>query len=63
MPNIKTGTLLAAENLTEGIVKAKSGQINYRVDQGKNLHAQIGKISFTDEQLLRNFKSLMISLQ
>jgi large subunit ribosomal protein L1 len=33
------------------------------VDSGKNIHAQIGKISFTDDQLLQNFKSLMVALQ
>lgn len=28
------------------------GQVSYRVDIGKNIHALIGKLSFTDEQLL-----------
>lgn len=62
MPNIKTGTLLLPDDLPQGIQKAKAGQVNYRVDSGKNLHAQIGKISFTDDQLLINFKALMQSI-
>jgi large subunit ribosomal protein L1 len=44
------------------VERAKAGQVNYRVDSGRNLHAHIGKITFKDDQLLRNFKSLMQSL-
>jgi len=32
------------------------------VDSGKNLHALLGKMSFSDEELLVNFRSLMIEL-
>lgn len=32
------------------------------MDAGKNIHAPLGKIYFSDEQLLANFKSLMHSL-
>jgi large subunit ribosomal protein L1 len=32
------------------------------VDAGKNIHAQLGKITFTDSQLLMNFKALMNAL-
>jgi large subunit ribosomal protein L1 len=44
------------------VTRAKAGQVNFRVDAGKNIHAQIGKITFTDDQLLQNFKSLMNAL-
>lgn len=43
-------------------MRAKAGQVNFRVDAGKNIHAQIGKITFSDEELLRNMKSLMNAL-
>lgn len=36
--------------------------MTYRVDTGRNLHALIGKIDFTDDQLLVNFRELMKSL-
>jgi ribosomal protein L1 len=32
------------------------------VDKGKNIHAQIGKMSFTDDEILINFRELMIAL-
>ena len=48
--------------MKKAVERAKAGQVNYRVDAGKNIHAPLGKITFTDEDLLRNFKSLMRSL-
>lgn len=63
MPNPKVGTLVNDKDLANAIIRAKAGQVNFRVDSGKNIHAQIGKITFTDEQLLQNFKSLMMALQ
>ena len=55
MPNAKLGTLVAYLDLPIALEQAKAGQVTYRVDDGRNIHAQIGKISFTDEQLLRNW--------
>lgn len=63
MPNPKVGTLVSDKELYNAVVRAKAGQVNFRVDSGKNIHAQIGKATFTDEQLLQNFKSLMNALQ
>lgn len=62
MPNAKVGTLTSSKELGKAIQQAKAGQVNYRVDAGKNIHAPLGKIYFSDEQLLANFKSLMHSL-
>ena len=42
--------------------RAKAGQVNYRVDNGKNIHVPLGKITFTDEQLMQNLKSVIESL-
>lgn len=36
--------------------------MTFRVDSGRNLHALIGKIDFTDEQLMVNFRELMKAL-
>ncbi len=63
MPNPKVGTLVNDKDLGAAITRAKAGQVNFRVDAGRNIHAQIGKASFTDQQLLQNFKSLMNMLQ
>jgi large subunit ribosomal protein L1 len=62
MPNAKIGTLVPYADLPSALVQAKAGQVSYRVDDGRNIHAQIGKINFTDEQLLRNWHAVMKSL-
>ena len=62
MPNAKVGTLAKFEELGQKIKEAKAGQVTFRVDSGRNLHALIGKIDFTDEQLLINFRELMKAL-
>ena len=48
MPNAKLGTLVSYQDLPLALEQAKAGQVSYRVDNGKSIHAQIGKISFTD---------------
>jgi len=62
MPNAKLGTLVPYDELLNALAMAKAGQVSYRVDAGKNIHAQIGKIDFTDEQLLMNWRAVMKSL-
>jgi large subunit ribosomal protein L1 len=44
------------------LILAKQGQVSFRVDNGKNIHAQIGKADFTDEQLLQNWRAVMQAL-
>ena len=62
MPNAKVGTLVNEKDLPDAIKRAKAGQVNYRVDSGKNIHVPLGKITFKDEDILKNFKALMQSL-
>jgi len=62
MPNAKVGTLVSLKELPLALKQAKEGQVSYRVDKGKNIHAHIGKIDFTDEQLLVNWRAVMKSL-
>ena len=59
MPNSKVGTLVPYADLPLALEQAKAGQVSFRVDTGKNIHAQIGKINFTDEQLLTNWRAVM----
>jgi|688.fasta_scaffold1673032_2 large subunit ribosomal protein L1 len=48
MPNAKLGTLVSYQDLPLALEQAKQGQVTFRVDDGRNIHAQIGKMSFTD---------------
>jgi large subunit ribosomal protein L1 len=60
MPNPKTGTVTM--DVATAVKNAKGGQVNYRVDKHGNVLAGIGKVSFSKEDLLANFKTFMQSV-
>ncbi len=57
MPNPKTGTV--TPNVAEAVKNAKGGQVNFRVDKKGNIHAGIGKVSFSKEQLEDNLRAFV----
>ena len=57
MPNPKTGTVTM--DVTKAVENAKGGQVNFRVDKKGNVHAGIGKISFSEDAIKENFITLM----
>lgn len=57
MPNPKSGTVTF--DLAKAVKEFKAGKIEYRTEKAGVIHAPIGKVSFTEEQLLQNFSSLM----
>ncbi|MFH1335117.1 MAG: 50S ribosomal protein L1 [Candidatus Zixiibacteriota bacterium] len=57
MPNPKSGTVTF--DVAKAVRELKTGKIEYRVDKGGNIGVPIGKLSFTEEQLLENAKSLL----
>jgi large subunit ribosomal protein L1 len=57
MPNPKAGTVTF--DVAKAVKESKGGKIEFRVDKGGNVHAPIGKLSFTPEQLETNFSALM----
>lgn len=59
MPNPKTGTV--TPDVAKAIAEVKGGKIAFRVDKAANLHALIGKASFTPEQLAENYGALLDS--
>ena len=63
MPTPKTGTVVPAEDLPRVIDETKSGRVEYRLDRSSNVHCPIGKVSFTEEQLLGNLSSLMSAIR
>lgn len=56
MPNPKTGTVTM--DVEKAVKNVKAGQVEYRVDKQGLIHAPIGKVSFTDDQLAQNFDAL-----
>lgn len=60
MPNPKTGTVTF--EVEKAVKEIKAGKIEYRVDKAGIIHAPIGKVSFSVEQLTENFSSLLEAL-
>jgi large subunit ribosomal protein L1 len=59
MPSPKTGTILPAEDLPRVIDETRLGRVEFRVDKTSNIHAPIGKASFSNDKLMQNFSALM----
>lgn len=60
MPNPKVGTVTL--DVTRAINEIKAGKIEYRTDKAGNIHAPIGKVSFDNDKLLQNFRTLVDTL-
>jgi len=60
MPNPKTGTVTM--DVEKAVREIKNGKIEYRTDKVGNIHAPIGRASFTVEQLKENVKTLFDQL-
>lgn len=63
MPNPKAGTVVQPDNMAEAIESAKAGRIEFRLDKTANIHAPIGKISFSVEDLRENLVAFMIAVR
>ncbi|AJD01340.1 50S ribosomal protein L1 [Campylobacter lari] len=57
MPNPKTGTVTM--DVAQAVNNAKNGQVNFRVDKQGNIHAGLGRVSFTQEQLKENMTAFV----
>ncbi|GAA3422917.1 50S ribosomal protein L1 [Streptosporangium sandarakinum] len=57
MPNPKTGTVTPA--VGKAVTDIKGGKIEFRVDRHANLHFIIGKVSFTERQLIENYAAAL----
>ena len=57
MPNPKTGTVTM--DTAKAVSDAKAGRVEYRTDSFGNIHAAIGKVSFSDEDLIQNLNSFV----
>ena len=60
MPNPKLGSV--TEDLKTAVTDAKSGQAEIRNDKDGNIGVSIGKKSFTDDKLLKNFNAIIDTL-
>ena len=56
MPNPKTGTVTL--DVANAVKDAKAGKVEFRADKQGMIHCPIGKIQFSDADLLKNFATL-----
>ena len=57
MPNPKLGTVTM--DVAKAVTDAKGGQVEYRVEKAGIVHAGIGKASFSEADLVENFRAFM----
>ena len=57
MPNPKTGTV--TQDVRTAIEETKAGKVEYRVDKTGVIHSPVGKVSFEDNKLMENAKTLI----
>jgi large subunit ribosomal protein L1 len=60
MPNPKTGTVTM--DVAKAVKEVKAGKVEFRVDKTGIIHAPIGKIEFTKDQLSDNAHTLIDSV-
>jgi large subunit ribosomal protein L1 len=60
MPNPKTGTVTV--NIADAVSEVKKGKIAFRVDKTGIVHAGVGRVSFSSEQLIENANELIQTL-
>lgn len=60
MPNPKVGTV--TQDVATAVKNAKAGQVRYRTDRKGVIHAGIGKIDFSPDQLRENLEALVSDL-
>ena len=60
MPNPKTGTVTM--DVTKAVTDSKGGKVTFRVDKKGNIHAGVGKVSFSTEALIENINTVMSSV-
>jgi large subunit ribosomal protein L1 len=59
MPNPRSGTVVAPEDIARSVEEAKQGRVEFRLDRLANIHVPIGKVSFDDQKLRDNLAAFM----
>jgi len=60
MPNPKTGSVTM--NVGQAVADAKAGKVDFRVEKAGIVHAGVGKVSFSEDQLMENIRTLVDQL-
>lgn len=60
MPNPKVGTV--TQDVAKAVSESKGGKVTFKVDKAGNIHIPVGKVSFDDEKLLVNIRTVFETL-
>ncbi len=59
MPNPKSGTVVAADDLSRVIQDARKGRVEFKLDRTAIIHVPIGKASFDADKLMGNLTAVV----
>lgn len=63
MPNPKSGTVVATNDLTRAIADARKGRVEFRLDRTAIIHLPLGKVSFEEEKLVENLSAVVEAIK
>lgn len=63
MPNPKAGTVVMPDGISKAVNDFKGGKVEFRNDRQGNIHVAIGKKSFEEKDILRNFAAIVDAIQ
>lgn len=63
MPNPKAGTVVLGDSIGKAVQEFKGGKVEFRNDRQGNVHVAIGKASFEDANVMKNFAAIVDAIQ
>jgi large subunit ribosomal protein L1 len=59
MPNPKSGTVVAADDISRAIDEARKGRVEFKLDRSAIIHLPLGKVSFDEDKLMGNLTAVV----